>query len=201
MRATPRILTLVGVSLLATVAAGAAPGRAPQRDDTPTMTNATVEAAPAPLPADWPAGAADVQIRGANCESAYGRDAAREGAQAGDEFLPVVGTMTTNAGSALLAVRRVPFLTKRDVVRATLLPDEGDASAFWVSLELTDAGMAKVKEYTAANVGTCIAIVAGGRVVTTATVDEALGDDAAAYVLGGRFDGRHGLAIVDLFGR
>jgi hypothetical protein len=199
MRATSRILTLVGVSLLVAAASGPAPGAARQHDDTPTMTNSTVEAAPAPLPADWPSGAADAQLRGAVCRSAYSRDAAREGAEAGDDVLPIVGTMSANAGSALLAVRRVPFLTRRDVVRANLVASDDDPSSFGVSLELTDAGLAKVKEYTAAHVGTCIALVAGGRVVLTATVDAALED--APFVLGGRFDGQRGLAVANLFGR
>jgi SecD-like export protein len=199
MRATSRILTLVGVFLLVTAVAAAPTGAARQHDDTPTMTNSSVESAPVPLPSDWPTGAGDAQLRGALCRSAYSRDAAREGAAAGDDVLPMVGTTSANAGSALLAVRHTPFLTRRDVVRATLVSAEDDPSSFEVSLELTDAGLTKVKEYTAANVGSCIALVAGGRVVLTATIDAAVED--GPFVLGGRFDGAHGIAVVDLFGR
>ena len=199
MRARSRVLTLAGVYLLVVVVSGPVPGAARQRDDTPTMTNSTVEARPDPLPADWPTEAVDAQLRGAACQTAYGRDAARQDGEAGDDVLPVVGTMTANAGSAMLAVRHVPFLTRRDVVRATLVADEEDPSAYSVTLELNEAGQVKAKEYTAANVGKCIAVVAGGRVVLTTSLEGPV--EGETFVLGGKFDGTRGIALVNLFGR
>lgn len=199
MSTRSRVATIVGVVLIACGAASTAPGARRQGNDTPTMTNSSVETAPEPLPADWPARAGDVQLRGAACESVYGKDGARQYADAGDDVLPVVGTKTANAGSAFRAVRHVPFLTHRDVARAMIVADPDNPSTFEVRLELTEEGAAKAKEYTAANVGKCVALVAGGSVLWTAPLDAPV--EGETFVLAGSFSGNRGIAIVDLFGR
>ena len=188
-----------GACLAALLAAVPAPAAGPpQRDDTPTLTNSSLEAAPEPLPAGWPAGAADAQVRGAACETAYGADEARRLGAAGDDLLGVVGTESGPLGFALLPVRRTPFLARRDVAEANLVATK-DASVFEVHLRLTEEGARKAQAYSTANLGTCVALVAGGRVVWTATLDMPVATDV--FVLSGGFNGRTGLAIVDLFGR
>jgi hypothetical protein len=192
-----RMLRPVGLVLLAGAAAWPAAGTARQREETPTMTNSTVERAPEPLPADWPARAADAQLRGASCETAYGKEGGRQFAEPGDDVLPVVGTMTANAGSAFRAVRHVPFLTRRDVARAALVADPDDASVFEVRLTLTEEGAAKAKQFTDANVGKCVALVAGNVVVWSAPLDTPV--DGDTFALSGSFSGQTGIAIVDMF--
>ncbi len=200
MRLRFRVGMLVCVNLVVVTAATLrAPGAEPAQDSTPTMTNSSVEAAPEPLPGDWPFKAGDAQLRGSSCDSAYGKDGARQFAESGDDVLPIVGTMTTNAGSAYRAVRHTPFLARRDIVRASLVADEDDDSIYQVELALTPDGAAKVKEYTAANPGKCIALVAGGKVLWSATVDAPVEGDV--FVLAGAFPGNKGIAIIDLFGR
>jgi preprotein translocase subunit SecD len=161
------------------------------------MTDSTVEAAPEPLPTDWPTRTGDAQFRGSACESAYGKDGARQYADPGDDVLPIVGTMTTNAGSAFRAVRRTPFLTRRDVERAELVADKDNPSTFEVQLTLTQEGATKAQEFTKSNTGKCVALVAGGMVIWSASLDTPVEGDA--FVLSGSFSGNRGIAIVDLF--
>lgn len=197
MRARFRVTITVGVSLLAAVAAFAGPGPSPQRSDTPTMTNSTVEPMPEPLPADWPSSARDAQFRGAACESGYGKEAGRQFADAGDDVFPVVGTSTLSAGSAFRAVRHVPFLTRRDVARALLVADPDLPSTFSVELTLTEEGAARAREYSTANSGKCVALVASGKVLWSAPLDSPI--ESETFVLSGSFSGARGIAIVDLF--
>lgn len=191
-----RVLTLAGVCALAAVVSPA-PGVVRAQDGTPTMTDSTFAPEPAPLPEDWPGRVGDAQFRGAACESAYGRDGAKQLGDPGDDVLPIVGTMTSNAGSAMRAVRHVAFLTRRDVERATLVSSKDDPTIFEVDLTLTPDGQAKAKEFTTANTGKCISLVAGGKVLWTATLDGPVEDNT--FVLSGSFSGRQGMAIVDLF--
>lgn len=185
--------------MLAAVAALAAPGAQPQRSDTPTMTNGSVEPAPEPLPADWPVTARDAQFRGAACESGYGKDGGRQYADAGDDVVPVVGTATANAGSAFRAVRNVPFLTRRDVARAMLVADRDNPSTFDVQLVLTEEGAAKAQEFSTANPGKCIVLMAAGKVLWSAPLETPIEGDT--FVLSGSFSGARGIAIIDLFER
>jgi hypothetical protein len=193
------VLTLAGVCALAAGTGRVHGSAGVGQDGTPSMTNDSVEAAPEPLPADWPARAADVQFRGAACDSAFGKEGARQVGETGDDALPIVGTITGNAGSAFLAVRRTPFLTRRDVERAVLSSAGDDSGAYNVVLTLTPEGVAKVKEYTTANTGKCVALVAGGRVIWSTTLTTPVEDEE--FVLSGAFSGSKGIAIVDLFGR
>jgi preprotein translocase subunit SecD len=174
-----------------------APAAEPQGRDTPTMTNSTLEAPPEPLPAGWPVGAKDAQLRGAVCESGYGREDARKAAAPGDAVLPILGTATANFDASYLGVRPQPYLTRRDVLEATLVADPQQAGRFGVRLELSEEGARKVQAYTAANFGKCIAFVAGGKILWAASIGEQVESDV--YTLGGGFSATTGLAIVELF--
>jgi preprotein translocase subunit SecD len=185
-----------GAGLLALLVSAQTPAAAQRRDDTPTMTNSTLEAPPEPLPADWPAAARDAQLRGAACESDYGKADARKLGAPGDDALPILGAAPGVAEAVYLGVRRTPFLARRDVVEATMAGT--GTGAYEVRLELTDAGAAAVRDYTAANLGKCVALVAGGKVLWTATLDAPVEGDV--FVLSGGFDSRTALAIVELFG-
>jgi preprotein translocase subunit SecD len=102
-------------------------------------------------------------------------------------------------GAAFRAVRHTAFLTRRDVERAALVASPDDASTFTVELTLTAEGAAKAKEYTTANTGKCVSLVAGGKVLWTAALDTPVEGDT--FVLSGAFSGTRGIAIVDLFGQ
>ena len=190
--------TAAGAGLLVAMLAAPAPAAEPQRSDTPTLTNSSLEAPPEPLPADWPVGARDAQLRGAVCESGYGREDARKLAAPGDAVLPMLGTATAGFDASYLGVRPVPYLTRRDVVEATLAADPEQAGRYVVRLELSDEGARKVRDYTAANVGTCVAFVAGGKVIWASSIVETVESDV--YTLAGGFSITTALAIVELFG-
>ena len=197
MQIRSRLWKAAGAGLIALTLTVAAPASGPQDRDTPTMTNSSIEAPPEPLPAGWPAGARDVQLRGSACESGYGKADARAAAAPGDALLPILGTATGGFDAAYVGVRPVPFLTRRDVVQATIAANADPRATYSVRLELTEDGAARVRDYTASNLGRCVALVASGKVLWAASITEAVESDV--YVLDGAFSAATALAIVDLF--
>jgi hypothetical protein len=177
-----------------TAARGAAQ-QAPVSNEVPSMDNDSLYTPPPPLPASWPAGARDAQFRGAACEEGYSPDAARRKGEAGDEALPAFAQVAPGLPSPFVAVRRVPFLTKRDVLRALFSAAEN--GTYVVSLKLTDDGAKKIQEYTAAHKDDCIALVAGGKVLWHPTLSEPVTDDT--FVLDGDFSISVAQAITNLF--
>ena len=183
---------LLGALVLAV--AVAAPAR---QTDVPTMTNSSLDPSAEPLPAGWPVGATDVQVRGAVCEGGYGKEAARAKAAAGDVLLPMIGHVPEGLQASYLGVRALPFVTKRDVLAAHFFANEGDPSTYTVRLKLDADGALKAQEYTSTHGGECIALVAGGKVVWYATIEAAVTDDT--FLLSGAFTAAEAIGIVDLF--
>lgn len=188
----------VGIGLLALCLATGVAGAGPQHDATPTLSNDSLAGEPEPLPAGWPSNAKDVQLRGAVCDAGYGKDGGRKFATPGDEVLPILASADANFDASYVGVRRVPFLTRRDVVQATFVPTADDASVYEVHLMLDADGAAKAQAFLESNVGQCLVIVASGKVLWHGGTPLAVQD--GVLVLSGGFSSTVALAIVDLFG-
>jgi preprotein translocase subunit SecD len=159
------------------------------------MDNDSLYVPPPPLPALWPRDAKDAQFRGAACEQAYGAEAARRNGEAGDVAFPTLEEFAQGVPAPHIAVRRVPFLTRRDVFKAFFAATDG--GNYQVRLMLTGEGARKVQEYTAMHKDQCIALVAGGRILWHPTISEPVTDDV--FVLSGQFTVSEAQAITNLF--
>jgi hypothetical protein len=203
MRKTELARAARALALAALLAAAAAPagGVSPEaggQGAESTMTNDSLAtAAPPPLPEGWPSGARDAQFRGAACETAYGAPAARAKATPGDDVVPVVARPIPGMPAPYVAVRRLPFLTRRDVLAALYAPSAD--GTYEVTLKLTEDGAAKIQEYTKAHESECIALVAGGKVVFHPTLTTPVADDT--FVLSGSFTVTEAQSIVEMFAR
>jgi preprotein translocase subunit SecD len=159
------------------------------------MDNDSFNTAPPPLPAGWPVGARDAQFRGAACDEGYSPDAARKKGETGDDAVPLLSDQPASLPSPYIAVRRLPFLTRRDVLKA--LFSTADDGTYRVDLKLTPDGAKKIQEYTAQHAEQCIALVAGGKIVWHPTLGEPVTDDT--FVLSGQFTVTEAQAITNLF--
>ena len=195
-KTTVRGTLALGLLLLAGATAPEA-AVARQNQGVPTMTNSSLDPQPAPLPEGWPVGATDVQMRGGVCEDGYGKDGGRKHAAAGDDVLPTIAPVATGLEPLYLGVRHLPFLTRQDVVSATFHAVEKTPGAYEVRLALTEQGAKKVQEFTDANVGNCVALVAAGKVLWYAPIESKVEGDV--FVLSGSFSATEALGIADLF--
>jgi hypothetical protein len=195
-KTTNRGIMALGLLLLA----GATPPDAAwgrQNQGVPTMTNSSLDPQPEPLPEGWPVGATDVQVRGAVCEDGYGKDGGRKNANAGDDVLPMLRKVPQGFDQLYLGVRHIPFVGRRDVESATFHAVEKAPNTYEVRLKLTEDGAKKVQEFTAANVGQCVALVAAGKVLWYAPLESPVEGDV--FVLAGSFSAAEALGIADLF--
>jgi hypothetical protein len=167
----------------------------PVSDDVPSMDNDSFSTPPPPLPAGWPVGAKDAQFRGAACEEAYSVESARRKGEPGDDALPTLVTIAAGLPSPHIAVRRLPFLSRRDVLKALFVTADG--GTYEVRLKLNEDGAKKVQEYTAENQEKCIALVAGGKILWHPTLAAPVTDDE--FVLSGNFTISEAEAIAKLF--
>ena len=97
--------------------------RPQEPQDVPSLTDDTYTPPPPPLRDGWPVGAKDVQFRGAACDEGYSPEGARKKGTAGDDAMPTLDVVGANLPRPMLAVRHVPFLTKRDVASAQFTAD------------------------------------------------------------------------------
>jgi hypothetical protein len=167
----------------------------PSTEEVPSMDNDSLYTPPPPLPPAWPVGAKDAQFRGAACDEGYSPQAAKRNGEAGDDAFPALGQVAAGLPSPYIAVRRAPFLTRRDVLKA--LFSAVDDGTYEVHLKLTDDGAKKIQEYTAENKDKCIALVAGGKVIWHPSISEPVTDDT--FILSGQFTVSQAQAIVSLF--
>jgi preprotein translocase subunit SecD len=172
-----------------------ATAQVPQSDEVPSMDNDSFYTPPPPLAAGWPVGARDAQFRGAACEEGYSTDAAKRKGETGDDAYPTMDRVAEGLPTPYLAVRRLPFLTRRDVLKALFATAEN--GTFEVRLLLNEEGAKKVQEYTAEHKDQCIALVAAGKIVWHPTISEPVTD--GTFVLSGQFTVTEAQAITNLF--
>lgn len=192
-----RVAVVVAIVCLSVSVPSSALG---QGNDVPTMTNSSLERPMAPLPNGWPAGARDVQLRGAVCDMGYGKAGGRKFALAGDDVLPVLGTAESEGlDFSYIGVRRVPFVTRADVLVATFsaIPDEPGAYA--IRLQLSPEGAEKADSYLGENTGGCIALAAGGKAIWAGGIEGSSEEDVLS--IPGPFSVTEAIAIVELFDR
>jgi hypothetical protein len=167
----------------------------PRPDEVPSMDNDSLYVPPPPLAEGWPVRATDAQFRGAACEEGYSPDSAKRKGETGDDALPTLDRVAAGLPKPFLAVRRLPFLTRRDVIKA--LYATADGGTYEVRLLLNEEGAKKIQEYTAAHKEECIALVAGGKIIWHPTLSDPVTDDV--FVLSGQFTVSEAQAITDLF--
>jgi hypothetical protein len=172
-----------------------ASAQVPQNEEVPSMDNDSFYTPPPPLAAGWPVGARDAQFRGAACEEGYSPEAAKRNGETGDDAYPTMDRVAAGLPSPLLAVRRLPFLTRRDVIKALFSASGG--GTYEVRLLLNEEGAKKVQEYTTEHKDQCIALVAGGKIIWHPTISEPVTDDT--FVLSGQFTVTEAQAITNLF--
>jgi hypothetical protein len=195
-------LVVVAGAYLAPPVAPAAPQSRPRAvtpagaaEEPATMTNDSLAVVPPPLPENWPVGVRDAHFRGAVCENGYGAGMARKKAVPGDDVLPIAAKTIPGVPGPYVAVRRLPFLTRRDVLTALFAPAAD--GTYEVTLKLTEDGAKKIQEYTKAHENECIALVAGGKVIWHPTLSTPVTDDT--FVLSGSFSVAQAQAIVSMF--
>jgi len=199
MQSSIRAFALVALGCFAVGAFGPA-SAAGQRGDIPTMTNSSLDQPLTPLPDGWPFNARDIQLRGSVCDMGYGKAGGRKFAVAGDDVLPVLGSAEV-AGLDLsyIAVRRVPFINRGDVLVATFQTAADGASTYIVQLKLTPDGVTKADAHISGDSEGCVALVSGGKVLWAGSLDPT--NEEGVLTIGGTFSLSQALAIVDLFDR
>ena len=204
LRPAPSTVTAAGHNVVGAALASATPQTRARRQapvpaemsqDAATMTNDSLVVVPPPLPENWPVGARDAHFRGAACENGFGAALARKKAAPGDDVLPIAAKAIPGVPGPYLAVRRLPFLTRRHVLTALFAPAAD--GTYEVTLKLTEDGAAKIQEYTQAHENECIALVAGGKVIWHPSLSAPVTDDT--FVLSGSFSVAQAQAIVDMF--
>jgi hypothetical protein len=172
-----------------------AAAQVPQTNEVPSMDNDSFYTPPPPLAEGWPVGAKDAQFRGAACEEGYSTDSAKRKGDTGDDAYPTMDRVSAGLPVPYLSVRRLPFLTRRDVLKALFSAAEG--GTYEVRLLLNEEGAKKVQEYTTEHKDQCIALVAGGKIIWHPTISEPVADNT--FVLSGQFTVTEAQAITNLF--